>query len=369
MAISRLTLPEEWQDALASRMLLPAEPAYFWARMLDAQVGSVEVARGMEKGIAPLNVQSSGDAVPKFNANAPALAGEPSMPDLIVVQDMAAQPGQTVMFNRLVFADTTYTESSRRATRRTIGTTQVDITGEQVSVTIERYAGPLTAASGSIGPHVIEEFDLKRRPKHDIVERVVQHLRRDRFKFVDTVLAAKACSSSATGTYVYPGDPNDALTADNTAFVTQGDRAMDCETVIRAEQRANSAGVPTFPDGTYVMVLSPRQVRQLKTDTMFQRLAKEVDSMNPLMQRFVAKIGNVRIFECTTNPTATANSTITVQLGVLMGPGALCYATAMPCEIRTDTNTNYGQRIPLVWMADEGWEVLDNTFLFSIRSN
>lgn len=372
MTIGRLTLASEFYDMTSPKMLLPPEPQYFWANLLFAGMSAAELRKGAGAPFgtfAGRQVPTSGADVPdimRLDANwgAPGIASE-----AIVVEDFQSQPGHTVRMNRMVFADTTYTETSRDVTRATIGTTGVDVSGEQVEMTIKRYAGPLIAAAGAVGPHIIEEFDAKRLPVHDLSARVSVHLRRDRMKFVDSVLATKYCTSASSARYAIPGDFSNALTTDNSAFVTQGDRPMDVETIIRAEQIAITNSIPTFSNGRYACVLSPIQYRQLRTSSQWNKQSVFDPTKNVLSSRYVGTISNTDVFVSSTNTTTTANSTITVQLGVLMGPGAVGYAMAMPCEVRPDDATNYGQRIAVVWMADEAFATLDNRFLVSLRSD
>lgn len=373
MTVSRITLPNEFYELTSAKMLLPPEPQYFWANLLFGQIRAAELAKNAGQPYTAIPGQpfpSGGADVPDIIDTGPALNdAAPAYPDAIVVEDFTAQPGHTVRMNRLVFADTTYTTASRRVQRQTIGTAGADITGEQTSITIERYAGPLVAAAGAVGPHIIDEFDAKRMPVHALSARVGVHLRRDRFKFVDTVTAALACSGALTTQYVYPGDPNNTLTSDSTAFPTgsTGTRPWDLESCFRAEQVALSASIPTFANGRYLGSLSPIQARQLQTNSRFEKMTKFYREKNPIFQHYLGTIGMTDWFVSNTNPTASANS-VTIQTGVLMGPGALAYANAMPCEVRADPTTNYGQQVRVVWLADEGFERLDNRFLVSLRS-
>lgn len=369
MSINALTLPSEFWTKTSEKLLLPPEPEYMFANMVyqaaaEAELRSVEAAAGPPGMQLPQN----GAPVPdvkglELNERAPYI-------DAISYEDFKSQPGQTVRMNRVVFADTTYTEASRRATRSTVGTTGADIGGEQIELTIHRYMGPLTAPAGVVGPHIIEEFDVKRYPVHNLVQRVGVALKRDRNKFVDSVVASMVCTGAATSNYIYAGDPNGSQTTDNGAFAVQGDRPVDVEMLLRAEARASTVGIPTFSNGRRMVVLSVRQALQLRSSSRWQKMSKDYPIKNPLFTKYIGSISNVDVFEAATTPTATANSTITVQLGVLMGPGAVAYAMAMPCETRSDPGAqNYGQRVPVIWAADEAFGVLDNRFLVSLRSN
>lgn len=367
MSISRLTLPSSFVDKLSDRMLMPPEPNYFWGNALYGAVMEADIkAMGGSIGVGRRDFSGSGPNAVGVAANPADLNPAGALSEAIAVERHAVGTGSTVKMNRTVFSDTTYTEASRRITRATIGTTAVDLAQEQVAITIERFGGPYTGSA--VGPHVIESFDLDMSVE-DLVAKVEKHLRRDRMKFVDSVLGTKACGAAPSTAYVYPGDPNFALSADNSAFLTQGDRPMDLETLIRAEQLALDNKIPTFSNGRYAAVLSPRQVRQIKTNARYQQLVAFHPDKSPIYQKYIGTIGMTDIFVSQTNPTATANSTITVQTGVLFGPGLIGYAIAKGCRAEPDDNTNFGQRVMVVWQADEGYVVLDNRFAVSLRSD
>lgn len=374
MSISALSLPGLFLPKTSAKILLPPEPTYLWANLLYNSEAAAELARGAGQPYGPTpmrQLQSSGVAAPdpKDSAFDPNAGLSMTFKDAIVVEKFSVPSGKTatVKMNRLVFADTTYTLASRRVTRTTIGTTAVDLTNDQVEITIERFAGPYTGSA--VGPHIIEEFDLDKTDE-DLSERVAVHLRRDRTKFVDTVVAELAVNGAASANRIYPGDPDAALTTDNGAFLAQGDRTWDLESCFRAEEMAKTNKIPTFPNGRWMGVMTARQERQLKTNGRFEKMTKNYAEKNPIFGNYIGTLGMTDWFTSQTNPTTTANSTITVQLGVVMGPGALGYGcTAKPCHVRPDDSTNYGQRVAIIWVCDEGFVRLDNRFLVSCRSD
>jgi hypothetical protein len=373
MAIDRTTLPSFYQDQLSSRVLLPPEPAYVFAQMLFDSVAQAEMQR--PAGAVGPNAQRQfagiGQPVPGFESSVDPNGGRnfTALTDAIATDFFdAARPGQSVMVNRMVFADTTYTEASRRVTRATIGSTNVDLTGEQVSLTIHRYAGPLTGAGGSVGPHVIEEFDLDRE-NHSVVQRVGTALQRDRVKFVDYVIGDLLVNGAGSSARVYAGDPNFALSADASAFLAAGDRPMDPEMIFRAEEyAAQTLKMSPFGNGRWAAFITPRQERQLKTSSRFEKMVKNFPEKNPIFSQYLGTLGRTDLFVTQTAPTTTANS-LTVQLGVLMGPGAIGYALAKAPNVYADDSTNYGQRVSVIWRADEAFGMLDNRKLVSLRSD
>lgn len=374
MSISKLNLPAEFWDKTSARLLLPPEPEYIWARALFASAQAAELKMGEGTPFGPTSerklpqtgdavADNVGDVVQSFYSR------DFMLGEAMVVEDFTAQPGQTVKMNRVVYQDTTYTTASRRVTRGVVATTGQDITQEQVSITIERYMGPYNSVTSAVGPRYVEEFDARRYPVHQLAGLVSNDLRRDRFKFVDSVVGTIFCTGAATTGYVYPGDPNFALTTDNSAFNTQGDKTLELETMLRAEQRARDNKIPRFSNGRWKAVLSSKQAKDLLTSPAWQRAVAFHVEKSGAFEGQIGALPETDVFVSQTNPTATANSTITVQLGCLFGPGVMGFALAMPVEVREDDNTNFKQRVGVVWVADEGYEVLDNRFLISLRSD
>lgn len=70
-----------------------------------------------------------------------------------VVSELGKAPGHTVRINRPAFANTTYTLASREVSSGTsISTTPIDVTSEQVSVTLKRIAGPYDSTNSRVAP-------------------------------------------------------------------------------------------------------------------------------------------------------------------------------------------------------------------------
>lgn len=369
MSLSLLTLPSEFVQGVSANFLQPPISSFFWASVYDAATRMMELNLAQANGVIPAQALAvNGMPMPSFNERANLL--NENLPGLFTVENMQGRPGQMVSINRVAYQSTTYTEASRRTTRATIGTAGVDLRGEVVQLTLDEFSGPLIAAAGAVGPHIIEEFDLNRMPIHALQSRVADALRFDRFTFIDTVIGTKAVSDGAMAYRVYPGDYDNAIATDAAAFITSGDRAMDLETLARAEEVATINKVQRFPNNRWAVVVTPRQLRQLRTCAAWQKSAVFMPSYNLLTGTYVGTVGMCDIYLSDSNPTVTV-STSTVQQGVLMGPGVLG-AAIVPGSfmVRTDPGaTNYGRRVPLIWTAVEGIGVLDNRFGVLIRSN
>lgn len=374
--LSRVTLPSEFQDVADARLLVQPEPGYFWARLASVAQEGAELVRVMNP-LGPnesRKLMTSGADVPDFSKmqldlDPEALASMAQYSSALVSDFFkGAKPKQVVNINRPVFTDTTYTESSRDVTRATISSSTQQISGEQVSITIKQFSGPYNNTATAVQPYGIEGFDAK-YSLHDFSQLIDFHLGRDRKKFLDSVIGNRFVTGAPSTNYVYPGDPAGALSTDNSAFLTQGDRTCDVPALNRATRKLKELGIPTFPNGRYMGVLSTKQTEDIRNSQSFQRQVRYFGQKNPIFAAYIGTIGELDLFESTTNPTATANSTITVQLGVVFGPGAVAYAVADPCHVECDDNTNFGRRLGVLWIADEGFETIDNRFLVSLRSD
>lgn len=383
--INRLTLPSEFQDAADAILLAQPQPEFFWARLANvAQMGAEIMRPGSPFGPnADRKLVTQGEPVPAF-ASFQLELNDPEMRASLATYKGAIATGffagaklrQTVDMNRPVFTDSTYTESSRDVTRATISTTAQGISGEQVSLTILRASGPYSNAASAVQPYGIEGFDAQ-FSLHNFSELVELHLQRDRQKYLDTVLARRFVLGAPSENCVYPGDPTGALsgagstyaTQDDAAFLTQGDRVCDVPALNRIVRVLKDGGIRPFPNGRYMAVVTTKQAEDLKNSSSYQKLVKYFPAKNPIFAAYIGTVGQLDVFECATNPTALANTTIVVQQGVAFGPGAVAMATANPCHIECGDDTNFGQRVTVLWMADEGFQTIDNRFLVSLRSD
>ena len=377
--ISRASLPSVFVEAVDGAFLMQPQPQYLGAGLIfmaEASAELTELAIIMPNGMPLQNPGGVGAlAPPELGASMLDLT-DPLQRASVMLRGEAfisrkfpeGKASDTVRFDRLAYTDSTYTRAARDTTRAAISTTPIGITGEQVTIALKEASGPYSNAAGAVVPFGIEGFDLNMLQKSDVIQRTVTTLRRDRMKYLDAVVWADMVAAPATTSYVYPGDYEQALTTDAAAFLTQGDRAVDMETVQRTGKILAELGIPTFSNGKWMMVLSPKQIVQLKRSVRYNSQAVYVPQHNPLLTGYVSSIDNFDIFQCATLPTTTTGS-ITVQRGVAFGPGAFAYANVTPCHFEVDNNTNYNRRLNLIWTLIEGSGVVDNRFVVSVRSD
>jgi len=371
MTISRATLSTEFYDITSQLMLRAAEPAYAYARMLFMGSAQAELGR---LGIDATNA-APGRGLPDMGADVPSFAdmqlliGDQVRGEAIVVsQELApGRVGHTVRMNRPRFSGGGYTLASRVVSSGSaISTSAIDITSDQVSITIQRFAGPFATGGSAVQPYAVDRFDAE-HSVHSIARMVGLHLQRDRTKWIDSVIGGLF---DVGATVIYPGDSTFALSSDASAFVVNGDRPMDAETLFRAEQRLNDLGVPFFANGFYMAVLDPTQARQLKSDPQFQKLSTFEPARNPLAASYVGTVGQIEVYQSSTNVTDTATvAGVTIRHGCVFGPGAVGYAGAGPARIAAAAEDNYGETPKVVWLAYEGFATLNDNFILNIHSN
>lgn len=376
--ISRATLPAEFFDITSSMMLVQPEPQYLYAQltfMADVQAElrmnpdafSLLPGRGIDS--------STGAAVKPFAENQLQLvAADRIRGETITVSDELAKGnvGSTIRMNRPIFSGGGYSAAARLiASGQSISTTGVTITAEQVSITIQRFAGPYDTTNSRVAPYPIDRFDAQ-RSVHSLAAMVGVQLARDRMKFLDTVYAG-IFDSPASGSVLYPGDPTNSLSTDASAFpvASNGYRPFDADCVFRAEQKLADLFIPRFADGMYRLIITPQQARQLRNDPAFQKMAVFETDMNPLKQSFVATLGQVEIYQCSTNTVDTSTvAGVSINHAIMFGPG-LCgrVRSGEGCRVAQSTDDNFGETPKVVWIAYEGQSLLDNRFVCGIHSN
>lgn len=365
MAVSRVTLPSEFFDITSSMMLRQPESEYLFAKLIFAAAARAELM-GLDAGlfVAGRGPQAQGAPVPSLADQQLALAKSPLGEAIAVIPECAQKGvGHTIRINRPAFANTTYTEASRTVLQSTsISTTPVDVTAEQVPLTVKRFAGPYDSTNTRVAPYAIDRFDSG-KSVHSLAATVGLHLSRDRMRFVDTVVAGYF--NLATTNVQRAGN----LSA-NSSFPTSGEQPLDFETLLRAKEKLKIAKIPKFAGGFYACIIHPTQMRQLQTDPDFQRMAKEVPELNPVLGESVRLVnGDIAIAESDTVSTDTTSAVgSTIYQGSMFGPGAMGYGLDEACRTAYANEDNYGETAKVIWLAYEAFGLLDERFICSVRS-
>jgi hypothetical protein len=367
MPVSRVTVPAEFFDTTSAMMLAQPLPEFTFAKFVFASQMKAELmaseAAALLSSLGTRGPGSAGAGVLSLMDQQLAIARSPFAGAIQTIAELGQKGiGHTVRINRPVFAATTYTEASRLISQSTsISTTPIEMTSEQVAITIRRAAGPYDNTNSRVAPYAIDRMDAS-RSVHQLAAMVGTQLQYDRMRYLDTVTALKF---DAGANVVRPG----AVAAD-ASFPGSGEVPLDLETLFRAEQTLKDLFIPRYADGSYLFVGSPLQIKQLKLDPDYARFAKESDALNPLLGETITKVGKgITVLESSTivRDTTTVSGQ-TIQRGMMFGPGAVGYGIDDACRTAYSNDDNYGETAKIIWVAYEGMELLDNRFIVSVRS-
>jgi len=369
-SISRVTLPSEFFDRTSELVLRQPTDEFLYAKLLFGACARAELSRvGAEAfpGYAP-----SGAAYPAL-ADMQAALADPIRSAAITVTD-ELQPGKighTLRMNRPIFSGGGYTLAARQF-QGNLSLNPINVSDEGVSITIGKFAGPYSAAGSEVQPYAISRHDAL-HSVHSLVDKVGAHLAYDRNKFVDSVFALYFDSGV---TPIFPGDSSGLLTTDAGAWpvVPVGSsRPMDLETILRMEEELQEAKIPRFDNGRYMCFLTPKQWRQLLSDRAYQSQSQFLQEKNLLSPGGVGALvvnGSIELYKCNTNVIDTTTvAGVSINHGVMFGPGAVGYADAGGCRVAPASENNYGEDQKVVWIAYEGSAVLDNRFTVSAHSD
>lgn len=354
----RASLPENFYDITSDMLLVQPEPQYLYAQLwLSAMGASLS---------PPGNFGLPGRQLPMAGAQYSAAERDrlmlaQALPGQIVsaAVDFNAKPGNTIRINRPAFTDSTYTQASRQiASGATISQTGITITSEQTNLTLYRFGGPYSGSA--IAPYAIEAFDAN-MGVHQAASIHGTHLKRDCHKFIESVNVALL---DLANTAVYP----EGMSAVNDATVA-GQFPFTYEQMSRTEQLMDDANLPTFSDGFRLLVLTPTQLKQLKDDPQFKAYAEFHPQFNPLFPQYVASVGKFHVFKSTTLSQTNNSSTVKINYGHAIAPGALMGGMGRPLRVISNTNDNYGETILAVWLGDMAFGLADNRFVYSVRSS
>lgn len=361
--ISRATLPQEYFDRTSAQLLIQPDPEYFHALMaksaFDAEISAMQV--GLQ--IPGREFPTTGPSYADIDAQRLSLS-DSILSGAILVQNEFGEEnvGHTIRINRPAYVNSTYTQASRRVpVGTTISTTPISVTSEQVSMTIDRMAGPYDNTAGQVQPYGIERFDAN-RGIHNMASVRNFHFKRDFDRTLDTVIV-DLFDQSATA--IYPV----GMTAVNDSVVA-GDFPFSLDQVRRVRTSMDTANIPKFPDGKRVMILTPLQQEQLEADPEYQRLARYTPGFNPLfMASYLNTVSNFHLFTSNTLKTTVNSSSIPIQYGQAFGPGMVGMGAQGAPRVVPSTNDNYGETVYAVWLWYVAFQVLDNRFGRSVRSS
>ena len=376
---SRIQLPAEFFDRTSEVVLRTPLPQFLYAKLLYAAAARAELMRVGPEAFTSMGrgPSSQGAAYPDPSSMELALAsGDAIRSDAVVVtEELATGPGHTIRMNRPVFSGGGYTFASRQfAAGQKLSLVPIGLTDEQVSITVQRYSGPMASSGTTPQPYTISRMDSQ-RSVHSLAERVGAALRYDRNAFLDGAFAALFDSSGLA--YVYPGDAADSITTDAGAWPVApsgSSRPFDLETVLRMEQRLHDAKIPGFNNGRYMLFATPKQIRQLKSDPQYRGQSAFLPEKNLLADGgsgvLVVNEG-VEVYACQSNTVDTSTvAGVSINHAVMFGPGMIGYAPAVEgVRVARAAEDNYGEDALVQWIAYEGAAVLDNRFCVSGRSD
>jgi hypothetical protein len=358
--ITRASLPSEFFDITSNMLLVQPRPQYLhaqlWKLALQASLSPPDAM-----GMAGRTSGSAGDGVGGVEADRFMMEDDGlASSSISVVPSLGNGPGHTVNLNRPVFASTTYTQASRLVPAGTdISTTAVNLAGEQVPVTLQRFAGPYNGSAP--GPYAIDRFDAK-LSIHSIAALVGKHMKDDFDKTIDSFLVTLLAGASSTVRPLGFSAAND--------FTTSEAGPMDFNTIARVERAMDEANIPVFPNGRRILCLHPRQAQSLKDDPQFARYAEAHAPVNPLLrQSYLKSVAGFDIYKSNTLDTDSNSSSVTCYNAQAWGPGVLGSAIGEMPRVAAASEDNFGETAKVIWLLYGAFALLDNRFCVNVQTS
>jgi hypothetical protein len=364
-SFQQITVPENFYTKTSDMLLVQPEPQYLYGQFW---LGAMAVSLATPGDIALAGrdpITGTGGAYSSAERDRLMLAS-PILNQVIAAKvDFSGMPGSTVRLNRPVFANTTYTEASRRiVSGSTISQTGITIGSQQTNLSLYAYGGPYDSTNSRIAPYAIEAFDAS-LGVHNAVQMHGTQIVRDCHKFIDAVQVTLLDLAS---TAIYP----EGMSAVNDA-TTAGSFPMTFEQITRVQSSMNSSNLPTFPDGFRALVITPGQLQNLQMDESFQRAGAYFPQYNALFPGYVKSVCQFHVFVNTTLTTTANSSSVNIDYGHAIAPGALLGgmsgAPGRRLRVTPNTNDNYGNTSLVIWQGDLAFGLANNSLVVSVRSS
>lgn len=361
-SINKYTIPQAFFDGANSKIeLITPEPQYLCAQLAMAgRLSALALADGAPN-VAAWVKEASGGQPSELDR---LVRVAEILPDAVmVVEKKGADKGDRVRFERDVYSGGGYTEADRKVTVDVeTSTTGIKVSKEDMLIDLFEFEGPFASGGSVVQPYIVRNFDtLYRQSATNLVALAVKHMKRDRMKFLNTVVQAKFL---ATTNITFPeGITNGA------SFSAGGGAEVTLDQILSVKESLSGTGNewPSFGDGRYPCFVPTSFHRQVARDTRFVAYAKDHESKNPLFTP-IGSIGNIDFYECSTLPSYAPASTydgqtvasgVTLNEGFMFGPGAVGMGVAMDPNVFASDSTNYGKEVKLIWRSIEGFGNLD----------
>lgn len=283
--------------------------------------------------------------------------------------DFTRTEGDTISLNRYPkLGDQGLEQINRELNeQQTVGTADpVNITAESITVMLKEYAGPYSTPAQKVSPLGITEKTARRAQAKLIDTNDPESffnsiggmlLKDDLDRWHDRVLCRLFLTS--------PNSTNPANKANGSTLITDQISTFDLGT-IKEKLQGSPRFTPTFNDGLYHAIVSPRMEKHLRMDDKF-RAACQFGAYERLYRGELGVYEGFRFFSSNNIPTETVNS-LTGHLGIFFGPDAVGYGEGLPPEVRKNKNDDYERFMYLIWLTYRGYAALDTRFIEVCRT-
>lgn len=357
--IDRASLPEEFFDITSAMLLVQPEPQYLHAQLFKQALGAAMAlpaggAMGLQVGNRPIPDGGAAYTGAMYDRLMLATPDPVYSQAINVVPELGTRVGHTVRINRPKFGSGGFTLASREvASGSQISTTAIDLSSEQVPLTLKRYAGPFDTVASAVAPFAVDKMDAT-RSVHSVSQLVGKHLQRDLDKWLDGVLVALG---NAAATTLWP----QGFTAD-AGSLNAGDMPGDADLLFRAEETMKILNIPRFANGKYMAIITPTFSRQLKADPQWMAYSKYFPQLNPIFQSYVGTVGGIDVFESNTLTSTVNGNSVPVFTSQVFGPSMIGVGAGRLPQVMPNTQDNYGEQALLIWVAYLAFGVLDARF-------
>lgn len=240
----------------------------------------------------------------------------------------------------------------------------VAITTNNVTLILQEYGGPYNGIADHVAPLGVTEKVARRAQRklldannpESFVNSIGGDLLKDDYdRWHDRTL----CDLYLTS----PNSTNPGGAAD--AAVTNTDQISTAD-LATIKERLQNRFAPTWDDGLYMAIVSPRMEKHLRLDDSFRKAVQFGDPRR-LFRGELGIYEGFRFMSSTNLPTETVNA-LTGHLGIFFGPRAVGFGEALAAQVRRNKTDDYDRFFYLVWITYKAYAALDTRFIEVART-
>ena len=229
------------------------------------------------------------------------------------------------------------------------------MTGSQISIDLVEVGGPYNDSASAVTPIGIRHL-ARRADGMDQLMLAGRNLQYDRCRMLETVI--QDILLATTNVTICTGGTGGGSTLNT--MVAGGNLPTD-EDLRYVKEKLINRGTDEFSDGFHIIVVPAEFDRLIHRDSRFVDIVSrgQMNLPNYVPDGYIASYAGFHFLRDPSMQTTSGTLAATVYQALALGPKSLGWVPDLAAETRLGDSTDYGRKLSAMWLAIEGWKLVD----------